>query len=440
MGKIFLPLASAVIIFVFALVFSSILQNSLITYEDVVENYETVSFSLDETNPIKIGILHSLSGTMSSSESPVVDATILAINQINDRGGILDRKVDYVIADGKSDWQTFANEAERLIVEEEVDVIFGGWTSASRKTMKPVFEEYNHLLFYPVQYEGLEQSKNIIYTGAAPNQQAIPAVDWAFENIGTNFYLVGSDYVFPRSVNEIIKFRISELGGTVVGEKYRILGDTNFKEIVSDIQNKKPDVIINTINGDSNIAFFKELRDVGILPQNLPTISLSIGENEIQQLGSENMKGDYAVWNYFQSIDTNRNRDFVEAFQKQFGTSRTTSDPMEAAYNGIFLYAKSVEIAGTTDLSVVREVLKGITFSGPGGTIGIDPQNQHLLKIVRVGQILPDGQFKIISSSEDPIPPIPYPKYKSQEDWKLFLWNLYTGWDSSWSNPILQDG
>ena len=438
--KIFLPLASAAIIFVFAISFSYNLQESLENYEDVGETYETISFSLDETNPIKIGILHSLSGTMSSSESPVVDATIMAINQINERGGILDRKVDYVVADGKSDWPTFASEAERLIVEEEVDVVFGGWTSASRKTMKPVFEEYDHLLFYPVQYEGLEKSKNIIYTGAAPNQQALPAVDWAFENVGTNFYLVGSDYVFPRSANEIIKFRIVVLGGTVVGEEYRILGDTDFTNIVADIKDKNPDVILNTINGDSNLAFFKQLRDENIFPQDIPTISLSIGENEIQHLGSESMKGDYAVWNYFQSIGTNHNRDFVDAFKEQFGDDRTTSDPMEAAYNGIFLYAKSVEIGGTSELSTVRQTLKGLTFSGPGGPVGIDPQNQHLLKIVRVGQILDDGQFKIISSSEDAISPIPYPKYQTQEEWDSFILNLYTGWNDNWSNPGLEDG
>ncbi len=433
--RIFLPLLSAGIIVLFALMYSYELEVSVTRYGQPSDEYVTIPLEIDDKNPVKIGILHSLTGTMASSESPVVDSTILAIDQLNQRGGILNRQVEYVIADGKSDWPTFASEAQRLIEEEEVDVVFGGWTSASRKTMKPIFETYDHLLFYPVQYEGLEQSKNIVYTGAAPNQQAIPAINWAFENIGTNFYLVGSDYVFPRSVNEIIKYRIHELGGTVVGENYRLLGDTNFDEIIQDIKDKQPDVIINSINGDSNLAFFKNLRESGIFPDDVPTISLSVSENEILSFGNENMIGDYAVWNYFQSIQSKNNLDFVDSFKQKFGQHRTTSDPMEAAYNGVFLYAKAVDKSGTTELDKVRQNLKGSTFSGPGGSIGVDPQNQHLLKTVRVGEILPNGQFLIVSSTEEPIIPITYPKYKSPEDWDSFIDILYNDWGESWSNP-----
>ncbi len=380
-------------------------------------------------------MLHSLSGTMAISETSVVDATLLAIDEINERGGLLGRKVVPVVVDGQSDWPTFAAEAERLIVEEEVSAIFGGWTSASSKTMKPVFEEYNHLLFYPVQYEGLEQSPNIVYTGAAPNQQVLPAIDWAFENLGTKFFLVGSDYVFPRSANAIMKERINELGGEILGEEYRILGDRNFVEIVDKIAKTKPDVILNTINGDSNLGFFNELRKKGIEPETIPTISFSIAEDEIRHLGAMTMSGDYAAWNYFQSIDLPENKVFVQNFKNKYGPHRVTDDPMEASYIGVYLFAKAVEKAGSVDVNAVREAVKGITFAAPEGIVGVDPETQHLSKAVRIGQILDDGQFKIIYSTEEPIHPIPYPKYKSVQEWDEFLEELYNGWGQSWSNP-----
>lgn len=390
---------------------------------------------LDEKNPIKIGIIHSISGTMAISEVPVVDSTILAIDEINEKGGILGRKIIPIVVDGRSNWDAFANEAERLIVKEKVDVVFGGWTSASRKTMKPIFEKYDHLLFYPVQYEGLEQSPNIVYTGAAPNQQVLPAVDWASKNIGTKFFLVGSDYVFPRSANEIIKAKINEIGGEVLGEEYKLLGDDKFDDVVKKIVETKPDVILNTINGDSNIGFFKELRRQGITPSVIPTISFSIAEDEIRHLGADTMAGDYASWNYFQSIDSKQNLEFVNNFKKKFGPHRVTDDPMEAGYLGVYLYAKAVERAGTTDLSEVKKSLRGLTFSAPEGVVGVDPDNQHLAKSVRMGQILHTGQFKIVFSTEEPVEPIPYPPYKSKEMWDKFLNNLYAEWHQNWSNP-----
>ena len=396
---------------------------------------KAVIIPLDEDNPIKIGVLHSLSGTMAISETSVVDATLLAIDEINERGGLLGRKVVPVVVDGQSDWPTFAAEAERLIVEEEVSVIFGGWTSASRKTMKPVFEEYNHLLFYPVQYEGLEQSPNIVYTGAAPNQQVLPAIDWAFENLGTKFFLVGSDYVFPRSANAIMKERINELGGEILGEEYRILGDRNFVEIVDKIAKTKPDVILNTINGDSNLGFFNELRKKGIDPETIPTISFSIAEDEIRHLGTGTMNGDYAAWNYFQSIDLPENKVFVQNFKNKYGPHRVTDDPMEAGYIGVYLFAKAVEKAGSDDVNAIREAVKRITFAAPEGIVGVDPITQHLSKTFRIGQILEDGQFKIVYSTEEPIHPIPYPKYKSVQEWNEFLDELYNGWGQSWANP-----
>ena len=396
---------------------------------------QTSPIELDTENPIKVGVLHSFSGTMAISEKPVAEATLLAIEEINKRGGVLGRQIQPIIADGHSDWQTFANEAERLIVEEDVSVIFGGWTSASRKTMKPVFEKYDHLLFYPVQYEGLEQSPNIVYTGAAPNQQAIPAVDWAFENLGTRFFLVGSDYVFPRSANEIMKERIKELGGEVVCEEYRILGSKNFTEIVDKIIEIQPDVILNTINGDSNLWFFKELRSRGISPQEIPTISFSIGENEIEQLGAATMSGDYAAWNYFQSLDIQENQNFVNNFKAKYGSDRVTGDPMEAGYIGVYIFAKAAELSGSDDPTLIRETVKGITISAPEGIVGIDPKTQHTLKVVRIGQILENDQFKIVASSEIPIMPQPYPDYKSKEQWDSFLNAMYVSWNNNWANP-----
>ena len=410
---------------------------------DINKNYhfefasDYVAVPLDRENPIKVGIIHSLSGTMAVSEKSVVDSTLMAIDEINAKGGILGREIIPIVKDGRSDWDIFAYEAENLIVNEDVDVVFGGWTSASRKTMKPIFEEHEHLLFYPVQYEGLEKSPNIIYTGASPNQQVLPAVDWAFVNLGTKFFLVGSDYVFPRSANEIIKSKIYELGGTVVGEEYKLLGDQYFDDVVEKISKSKPDVILNTINGDSNVAFFKELRQQGIESDEIPTISFSIAENDIHNLGVEYLQGDYASWNYFQSLSNEKNREFVDNFKKKYGSERVVDDPMVAGYVGVHLYAKAVESAGTTETHPVSDALRGLTINSPKGAIGIDPETQHLSKVVRIGQILPDGQFKIVSSSEKPIHPEPFPHYKTEEQWNSFLEDLYFGWDENWANSIL---
>lgn len=387
---------------------------------------------IDEKNPIKVGILHSLTGTMAISEKPVVDSTLLAIEEINQRGGILGRKIIPIIVDGESNLETFEKQAEYLITEEKVSAVFGGWTSASRKTMLPIFEKYDHALFYPVQYEGLESSKNIIYTGAAPNQQVLPGVEWAYNNLGTKFFLVGSDYVFPRSANEIIKGKINELGGTVVGESYRPLGASNFDTITQQIIESDPDIILNTINGDSNIWFFKSLREHGITSNKIPTISFSIAENEILFLGTFRVEGDYASWNYFQSLDLPENDLFVKNFKAKFGNERVTNDPMEAGYASVYIFAKAVEKAKSDNPKIFLDSIKSITFSSPSGIVGVDPSNNHLAKVVRIGKILETGQFEIVFSSEEPILPEPYPKYKSVEQWSEFLQTLYSGWGNKW--------
>lgn len=405
---------------------------SLNVSKQIITN-ETHS-NIDQKSQIKVGVLHSLTGTMAISEKPVVDATLLAIDEINNEGGILGREIRPIVLDGKSDWPTFAKQADYLITKEHVSAVFGGWTSASRKTMKPVFEEHNNLLFYPVQYEGLEKSPNIVYTGAAPNQQVVPAVDWALKNLGDTFFLVGSDYVFPRSANEIIKSRIHELGGKVVGEEYKLLGDTNFNDIIDKILETKPKVILNTINGDSNVWFFKELRERGITSEQIPTISFSIAESEIQQIGTGLVKGDYAVWNYFQTVDTPENRHFVKAFKEKYGQDRVVSDPMEAAYIAVYLFAIATNTAGSDDVNKIREAVPGITFAAPEGIVGVDPENHHIYKTVRMGKILSDGQFQIVESTESSIKPIPYPNYKSVNEWDEFLKGLYEGWGKKWAN------
>jgi urea transport system substrate-binding protein len=387
--------------------------------------------------PIKVGVLHSLTGTMAISERSVLESTLLAIEVVNERGGVLGRTIEPVVADGSSDGSTFAREAERLITEEQVAVVFGCWTSASRKTVKPVFERLNHLLIYPVQYEGLEESPNIVYTGAAPNQQILPAVKWCLDHLGRRFFLVGSDYVFPRSAHAIIRDHLNALGGEVVGEEYILLGSTDVQEAVQKIVKHKPDVILNTINGDSNVAFFRELRAKGISPKDVPTLSFSIAETELQSLENGEMVGNYAAWNYFQSIESEENRDFVSRFKEKYGEDHVTSDPMEAAYFGVHLWCQAVEDSGTDDVNEVRKTIAGQSLLAPEGVVSVDRRNRHTWKTVRIGAIQPDGQFDIVWSSGQPIAPIPFPGSRPRDDWKRFLNQLYEMWGRQWANPGL---
>lgn len=384
--------------------------------------------------PIKVGVLHSLTGTMAISEQSVVDATLLAISEINQNGGVLGRKIQPIVVDGKSDWPTFAAAAEKLITQDRVVTIFGCWTSASRKTVKPVFEKYDHLLIYPVQYEGLEQSPNIIYTGAAPNQQIIPAVKWSVDNLGKRFFLVGSDYVFPRTANAIIKDLVRALQLEIVGEEYVLLGSTEVDGIIQKILAAQPDVILNTINGDSNVAFFQALRAAGITPDKIPTISFSIAEEELRHLNIKDMVGDYAAWNYFQSIDSAENQRFVRLFKEKYGQDRVTNDPIEAAYFGVHLWAQAVEEAGTDNVRAIREAMGDRSWNAPEGILYIDADTQHTWKTVRIGQITETGQFKILWTSDKPIRPVPYPISRTKGEWDNFLQQLYDGWNQQWAN------
>lgn len=314
---------------------------------------------------IKVGILHSLSGTMAISETTVVEAEKLAIKEINAMGGVNGKQIEAIVEDGASDWDVFKEKAEKLIDQDGVAVVFGCWTSASRKAVKDVFESKDHILFYPLQYEGQECSKNIFYTGAAPNQQIEPAVDWLLENKGTDFFLVGSDYVFPRTANTIIKAQLDAKGGTTVGEDYLPLGNTEVTPIIAKIQAALPDggVIFNSLNGDSNVAFFKQIADAGLTPDKYPVMSVSIAEEEVRQIGPEYLKGHYASWNYFQTVETPENEKWVADFKAEYGEDRVTNDPMEAAYMMVYLWKQAVEQAGDAydlEVFVMRRSVKSL--------------------------------------------------------------------------------
>jgi urea transport system substrate-binding protein len=376
---------------------------------------------------IKVGILHSLTGTMAISETTVVDAEMLAIEEINAAGGVLGKQIQAIREDGASDWPTFAEKAAKLIDQDKVVTIFGCWTSASRKAVKDVFEAKNHMLWYPVQYEGQECSKNIFYTGAAPNQQIEPAVDWLLENKGKEFFLVGSDYVFPRTANTIINEQLKAKGGTTVGEDYLPLGNTEVTPIITKIKQALPNggVIFNSLNGDSNVAFFKQLKGAGMTPDKYPVMSVSIAEEEVKQIGAEFLIGHYAAWNYFQTVESPANQKWVEAFKAKYGADRVTNDPMEAAYIMVYLWKQAVEQAGTADdLEAVRMAAVGQTFDAPEGLVTMNP-NHHISKTVRIGQIRQDGLFDIVWSTDGPIAP---------EPWNQFV-PTTKGYACDWTDP-----
>ncbi|NJK62201.1 MAG: urea ABC transporter substrate-binding protein [Synechococcaceae cyanobacterium SM2_3_1] len=350
---------------------------------------------------VKIGILHSLSGTMAISEVSIKDVCVMAAEEINAAGGVLGKQIEYVIEDGASDWPTFAEKAQKLIEVDQVAVIFGCWTSASRKAVLPVFERLDHMLWYPVQYEGNECSKNIFYTPAVPNQQTKQALSYMVENLGVNkIYLEASDYVYPRTANQIAKAQIEQLASEgvdveLVGENYQPLGAQDYATAVAKIVASGANGVLNTINGDSNVGFFKQYKAQGLTPDICPVMSSSLSEDDVRGIGAENVVGNYAVWNYFQSQDRPQNAKFVEAFRAKYGADRVTGDPIEKGYVGVNMWKLACEKAGTFDIPAVREACIGVEFDAPGGTHTMRP-NHHTLKPVLVGKHLPDGQFEIL--------------------------------------------
>jgi urea transport system substrate-binding protein len=359
---------------------------------------------------VKIGFLNSLSGTMAISEKTVNDSLNLAAKEINSAGGVLGKQLQIVTEDGASEPTVFAEKAKKLIAADCVAAVFGGWTSASRKAMLPVFESNNSLLYYPVQYEGLEASKNIFYTGATTNQQIVPALDYLKEQGTKTLFLVGSDYVFPRTANKIIKAYAAANGMEVKGEEYVPLGSTDFATIVGKVKTSGASAVFNTLNGDSNVAFFKEYTNVGLSAESMPVVSVSIAEEEVVGIGARNIEGQLTAWNYYQTVDSAANQKFVAAFKKAYGAKRVTSDPMEAAYTSLYLWKNTVEKAKSFDVKAIQEAADGVSFEAPEGRVTINGENHHIAKTALIGEIGADGLIHTVWTSEKPIEPDPFLK------------------------------
>ncbi|MEM6669484.1 MAG: urea ABC transporter substrate-binding protein [Pseudomonadota bacterium] len=357
---------------------------------------------------IKVGVLHSLSGTMAISETTLKDTMLMLIEQQNAKGGLLGRKIEPVVVDPASDWPLFAEKARELITVQSCDVMFGCWTSVSRKSVLPVIEELNGLLFYPVQYEGEESSKNVFYTGAAPNQQAIPATDYFLEELEVEkFALLGTDYVYPRTTNNILESYLQQKGVAKedIFVNYTPFGHSDWSSIVADVvalgADGKKVGVISTINGDANVGFYKELAAAGISADDIPVVAFSVGEEELSGLDTSNLVGHLAAWNYFQSAESEINEEFVAAWKAFAGADRVTNDPMEAHYIGFNMWVQAVEQAGTTDVDAVRTAMYGQKVPNlTGGTAEMLP-NHHLTKPVLIGEIREDGQFDIISQTSE---------------------------------------
>lgn len=357
---------------------------------------------------VKVGILHSLSGTMAISEVTVKNSTQLAIDEINAAGGVLGKKIAAVVEDGASDPAIFAQKASKLIESDKVSTVFGGWTSASRKAMLPVFEKTQNLLWYPVQFEGNECSPNIMYSGAQPNQQALPAYDWAKEKGFKKIFLVGSDYVYPRTANLILKKHIEADKLTLSGEEYQPLGGTEFSGVVGKIKAAAPDIIINTLNGDSNVAFFKQMAAAGMGPKVIPVMSFSIAEQEAMAMGPSLVEGGYTAWNYYQSLTLPDNAKFIEAYKAKFGKDAVITDPMIHGYIDVYVWKAAVEKALSTDPVKVRAAAVTLdAIQTPMGPVKF-MDNNSLIQTAYIGQSQPDGQFKIIWTSPAAVNPDPY--------------------------------
>ena len=356
---------------------------------------------------IKVGVLHSLSGTMAISETTLKDTMLMLIDEQNKKGGVLGKKLEAVVVDPASNWPLFAEKARELIQKDKVSAIFGCWTSVSRKSVLPVVEELNSVLFYPVQYEGEESSKNVFYTGAAPNQQAIPAVDYLMKSGVKRWALLGTDYVYPRTTNKILEAYLKSKG-VAAGDimvNYTPFGHSDWQSIVADVKKfgsaGKKTAVVSTINGDANVPFYKELGNQGISAQDIPVVAFSVGEEELSGIDTKPLVGHLAAWNYFQSVESDENSDFIEQWHKFTGKeTRTTNDPMEATYIGFNMWLKAVEKAGTTDPEKVQEALIGVTVPNLTGGYAAMMPNHHITKPVLIGEIQDDGQFEVVSETK----------------------------------------
>jgi urea transport system substrate-binding protein len=386
--------------------------------------------------PIRVGILHSLSGDLATTESSIVDATIQAIEEINDNGGVLGRPIEPVVADGASDEDTFSREAERLILKEKTAAVFGCWTSACRKAVKPVFEKHDHVLFYPIYYEGLESSPNIIYMGGTPNQQFIPAVQWSYAFLNKRrFVLVGTDSIYPRTAHAMIREQVRKLGGQIVGESYAAPGKTDLSFMVEKVLATEPDMIVNSLNGGSSPAFVRALRKRGVTAERVPMLVFNIGENLLRNIKMGDLAGDYTAGSYFSDTDRPEGKEFLTRLRAKFGPQRLATDPMESAYNAVHVWAKAVQTAGDASPRAVRAAARGLSVEAPGGTIRIDPENLHVESMLRLARITTEGRFEIVWSTDKPVRAEPYPTTRTRAEWDKFLADLTQRWGGRWAAP-----
>jgi urea transport system substrate-binding protein len=371
-----------------------------------------VSYGALAADTIKVGVLHSLSGTMAISETTLKDTVLMMVEEQNKKGGLLGKQLEAVVVDPASNWPLFAEKARELISKEKVDVIFGGWTSVSRKSVLPVIEELNGLMFYPVQYEGEESSKNVFYTGAAPNQQAIPAVDYLMNDLGVErWVLAGTDYVYPRTTNKILESYLKSKG---VAEEdiminYTPFGHSDWQSIVSDVKKfgskGKKTAVVSTINGDANVPFYKELGNQGISSEDIPVVAFSVGEEELSGIDTKPLVGHLAAWNYFQSVESDANEEFITNWKTFIGNDkRVTNDPMEATYIGFNMWTQAVKKAGSTDVNAVEQAMIGQKSPNLTGGVAVMNKNHHLSKPVLIGEIQDDGQFEVVWETEGVVP------------------------------------
>ena len=377
-------------------------------------------------HPISVGVLQSPSGPFASTSAAMIEATKLALDEINEQGGLLGSRVEPIFVDAASDESALAEQANRLILENHVCVLFGCCSTADRKHVLPVVEKQKHLLCYPAACEGLEESPNIVYVGAAPNQQILPGLQFVTGTLHKRrLFLVGSDNVYSRTAHAILADTLAESRDTrIVGAKFFPLGAGDVKDTVANIVASGADVILNSINGDTNVTFFRALRAAGVTPEKTPTLSFCLGESELRALPTENLKGDYAACSYFPSVNRPENIAFLHKFQKRFGGHRLVTDAMESAYVSVHLWARAVTKGGDAQPSLVRPAFDGLQTNGPGGPVRIDPRSRYAWKVVRVGQIVDRGLFKIVWSSEEPVEPQPFPLNRTRNQWLSFLEGL----------------
>jgi len=370
-----------------------------------------ISISAVAGDTIKVGVLHSLSGTMAISETTLKDTVLMMVEEQNKKGGLLGKKLEAVVVDPASNWPLFAEKARELLTQEEVDVIFGCWTSVSRKSVLPVIEELNGLMFYPVQYEGEESSKNVFYTGAAPNQQAVPAVDYLADELGVErWVLAGTDYVYPRTTNKILAAYLKSKG--VADEdimvNYTPFGHSDWQSIVSDIKKfgsaGKKTAVVSTINGDANVPFYKELGNQGVSSEDIPVVAFSVGEEELSGIDTKPLVGHLAAWNYFQSVDNEANSAFINKWKAFTSADRVTNDPMEATYIGFNMWANAVTKAGSTEVDAVEQAMIGQETPNLTGGTAVMNKNHHLSKPVLIGEIQDDGQLEVVWETEGVVP------------------------------------